>query len=120
MQPGTRNFLALDTKSRRRNFCKSLAPISTGCCGSGKVLNLDISDRIVVTTPLARHREAITAHEGFLRNERLAERLEVSPTQNGGISCLSGEDVFCYHHAVREHVRTPRTAANCIQCRREP
>jgi isoleucyl-tRNA synthetase len=61
-----------------------------------KALNLDISDRIVVSySAPPRIAEAITAHEAFLRNELLAERLEMSPTQNGGVKlALSGEDVF--------------------------
>jgi hypothetical protein len=59
-------------------------------------LNLDISDRIVVTySAPARISEAIAAHEAFLRNELLAERLEKSATPNGGVKlALSGEDVF--------------------------
>jgi len=46
-------------------------------------------------TASPRISKAITAHEAFLRNELLAERLEMSPTQNGGTKlALSGEDVF--------------------------
>ena len=61
-----------------------------------KALNLDISDRIVVQYSASpRIAEAISAHEGFLRNELLAERLERSPAQNGGVKlALSGEDVY--------------------------
>ena len=61
-----------------------------------KALKLDISDRIVVgyfASP--RVAEAIAAHEAYLRNELLAERLEASATPNGGAKLsLSGEDIF--------------------------
>jgi isoleucyl-tRNA synthetase len=61
-----------------------------------KALNLDISDRIVVSYSASpRIAEAISAHEAFLRNELLAERLEMRPAQNGGVKlALSGEDIF--------------------------
>ena len=61
-----------------------------------KTLKLDISDRIVVlyfASP--RIADAIAAHETYLRNELLAERLEASATPNGGAKLsLSGEDIF--------------------------
>jgi isoleucyl-tRNA synthetase len=61
-----------------------------------KVLNLDISDRIVVSyTAPPRIAEAITAHEAYLRNELLAERLEPSAQQNGAQKLsLNGEEIF--------------------------
>ena len=61
-----------------------------------KALNLDISDRIVVSyTAPPRIAEAITAHEAYLRNELLAERLEPSTQQNGAAKLsLNGEEIF--------------------------
>jgi isoleucyl-tRNA synthetase len=61
-----------------------------------KALNLDISDRIVVSyTAPPRIAEAITTHEAYLRNELLAERLEPSAQQNGAAKLsLNGEDIF--------------------------
>jgi isoleucyl-tRNA synthetase len=61
-----------------------------------KALNLDISDRIVVSyTAPPRIAEAITAHEAYLRNELLAERLEPSAQQNGAAKLsLNGEEIF--------------------------
>jgi hypothetical protein len=61
-----------------------------------KVLNLDISDRIVVIyTASPRIAAAIATHESYLRNELLAERLEPSATQNGGATLsLSGEEIL--------------------------
>ena len=60
-----------------------------------KALNLNISDRIVVSySASARIAEAIAAHESYLRHELLAERLEPSATQNGGAKLsLSGEEI---------------------------
>jgi isoleucyl-tRNA synthetase len=61
-----------------------------------KALNLDISDRIVVTYVASpRIVAAIVAHEAYLRNELLAERLEAVATLNGGTKLsLGGEDIF--------------------------
>jgi isoleucyl-tRNA synthetase len=61
-----------------------------------KALNLDISDRIVVTyTAPPRIAEAISTHEAYLRNELLAERLEPSAKQNGAAKLsLNGEEIF--------------------------
>ena len=60
-----------------------------------KALNLDISDRIVVSyTASPRIAAAIAAHEAYLRNELLAERLEPNARQNGGATLsLSGEEI---------------------------
>ena len=60
-----------------------------------KVLNLNISDRIVVSYSASpRIAEAITAHEAYLRNELLAERLELSRSPNGGATlALGGEEI---------------------------
>jgi len=61
-----------------------------------KAMNLDISDRIVVSYAAPpRIAEAITAHEAYLRNELLAERLEFGAPQNGAARLsLSGEEIF--------------------------
>jgi isoleucyl-tRNA synthetase len=61
-----------------------------------KVLDLNISDRIVVSyTAPARIAEAIVEHQDYLRNELLAERLEPSAGQNGGAKLsLNGEEIF--------------------------
>jgi isoleucyl-tRNA synthetase len=61
-----------------------------------KALNLDISDRIVVSySAPTRIAEAITAHAAYLRNELLAERLEPSAQQNGAAKLsLNGEEIF--------------------------
>ena len=61
-----------------------------------KALNLDISDRIVVSyTAPPRIAEAITAHEAYLRNELLAEQLEARAQQNGAAKLsLNGEEIF--------------------------
>jgi isoleucyl-tRNA synthetase len=61
-----------------------------------KVLNLNISDRIVVSYSASpRIAEAIAAHEGYLRNELLAEKLELSASPNGGAKlALGGEEIL--------------------------
>lgn len=95
LEQGT--FLALDTTLTPELLQEGLArDFNRLLQDQRKALNLDISDRIVVQyTASARIAEAITAHEGFLRNELLAERLERSPAQNGGVKLvLSGEDVY--------------------------
>jgi isoleucyl-tRNA synthetase len=95
LEQGT--FLALDTKLTPELLQEGLArDFNRMLQDQRKALNLDISDRIVVSYSASpRIAEAITAHEAFLRNELLAERLEMSPTQNGGVKlALSGEDIF--------------------------
>jgi isoleucyl-tRNA synthetase len=95
LEQGT--FLALDTKLTPELLQEGLArDFNRMLQDQRKGLNLDISDRIVVSYSASpRIAEAITAHEAFLRNELLAERLEMSPAQNGGIKLvLSGEDIF--------------------------
>jgi len=95
LEQGT--FLALDTKLTPDLLQEGLArDFNRMLQDQRKALNLDISDRIVVSYSASpRIAEAITAHEAFLRNELLAERLEMSPTQNGGVKLvLSGEDIF--------------------------
>jgi isoleucyl-tRNA synthetase len=95
LEQGT--FLALDTKLTPELLQEGLArDFNRMLQDQRKALNLDISDRIVISYSASpRIAEAITAHEAFLRNELLAERLEASATQNGGLKlALSGEDVF--------------------------
>src|SRR5262249_31315171 len=60
-----------------------------------KALNLKISDRIAIRVGAPpRIAEAITAHQAFLRDELLAEKLEVSGTTKDGIKMsLGGEDI---------------------------
>lgn len=90
-------FLALDTTLTPELLQEGLArDFNRMLQDQRKALNLDISDRIVVSYSASpRLAEAITAHEAFLRNELLAERLELSPAQNGGVKlALSGEDIF--------------------------
>jgi isoleucyl-tRNA synthetase len=79
-------FLALDTKLTPELLQEGLA----------RDFNRMLQDqRKALNFASPRIAEAITAHEAFLRNELLAERLELSPTQNGGVKlALSGEDVF--------------------------
>ncbi|MBZ5620336.1 MAG: class I tRNA ligase family protein [Acidobacteriia bacterium] len=60
-----------------------------------KALNLDISDRIVVTYWASpRIAEAIAAHEEYLRSELLAERLELDRDQPHGGRFLLGEEIL--------------------------
>jgi isoleucyl-tRNA synthetase len=95
LEEGT--FLALDTtvtpelaqEGLARDFNRSVQDLR-------KAMNLNISDRIVVSyfAP-PRVAEAIAAHESYLRHELLADRLEASATQNGGSKLsLSGEEVM--------------------------
>jgi isoleucyl-tRNA synthetase len=90
-------FLALDTTLTPELLQEGLArDFNRLLQDQRKTLNLDISDRIIVTySAPPRISDAIAAHEAFLRNELLAERLEKSATPNGGVKlALSGEDVF--------------------------
>ncbi|HEY2546361.1 MAG TPA: DUF5915 domain-containing protein, partial [Candidatus Acidoferrum sp.] len=95
LEQGT--FLALDTALTPELLQEGLArDFNRMLQDQRKALNLDISDRIVVQYSASpRIAEAIHAHEAFLRNELLAERLELSATPNGGVKlALSGEDIF--------------------------
>ena len=60
-----------------------------------KTLNLDISDRIVVTYRASpRIAEAIATHQEYLRSELLAERLELNGAQEHGATLtLGGEEI---------------------------
>jgi isoleucyl-tRNA synthetase len=59
-------------------------------------MNLDISDRIVVTyRASARIAAAIAAHEEYLRSELLAERLELCADQPHAVKLsLGGEEIL--------------------------
>jgi isoleucyl-tRNA synthetase len=95
LEQGT--FLALDTALTPELLQEGLArDFNRMLQDQRKALNLDISDRIVVQYSASpRIAQAIHAHEAFLRNELLAERLELSATPNGGVKlALSGEDIF--------------------------
>ena len=95
LEQGT--FLALDTTLTPELLQEGLArDFNRMLQDQRKALNLDISDRIVVTySASARIEQAIRAHQDFLRSELLAERLEKSATPNGGVKlALSGEDIF--------------------------
>jgi isoleucyl-tRNA synthetase len=61
-----------------------------------KAMNLDISDRIVVTYWASpRISDAIAAHQEYLRSELLAERLELNPDQPHGVNLsLGGEEIL--------------------------
>ena len=59
-----------------------------------KAMGLDISDRIVVRySAPPRIAQAIQAHEAYLRNELLAERLEAGAAGEGTKLALSGEEI---------------------------
>jgi isoleucyl-tRNA synthetase len=95
LEQGT--FLALDTTLTPELAQEGLArDFNRLVQDQRKAMNLNISDRIVVSYFASpRITEAIAAHEAYLRHELLAERLESSASQNGGAKLsLSGEDVF--------------------------
>ena len=95
LEQGT--FLALDTTLTPELLQEGVArDFNRLMQDQRKALKLDISDRIVVSYAASpRIAEAIAAHETYLRNELLAERLELSVTQKGGTKLLlSGEEIF--------------------------
>ena len=95
LEQGT--FLALDTTLTPELLQEGVArDFNRLMQDQRKALNLDISDRIVVSYAASpRIAEAIAAHEAYLRNELLAERLELSVTQKSGTKLLlSGEEIF--------------------------
>jgi isoleucyl-tRNA synthetase len=90
-------FMALDTTLTPELLQEGLArDFNRLMQDHRKALHLDISDRIVVSYAASpRIASAIAAHEDYLRNELLAERLELSASANGGEKLsLSGEDIF--------------------------
>ncbi|HVP45580.1 MAG TPA: class I tRNA ligase family protein [Bryobacteraceae bacterium] len=95
LEQGT--FMALDTTLTPELLQEGLArDFNRLIQDQRKALNLDISDRIVVSYAASpRIAAAITAHDAYLRNELLAERLEPSAPQNGAAKLsLSGEEIF--------------------------
>src|SRR5580704_3301401 len=90
-------FLALDTTLTPELLQEGLArDFNRLVQDQRKALNLNISDRIAVSYSASpRLAEAIAAHESYLRHELLADRLELSGTQNGGEKLsLSGEEIM--------------------------
>jgi isoleucyl-tRNA synthetase len=61
-----------------------------------KALNLDVSDRIAITCCASqRLKDAICAHESFLRSELLAKQLDFCAALPDGLNLkLGGEDIF--------------------------
>ena len=95
LEQGT--FLALDTTLTPELLQEGVArDFNRLMQDQRKALKLDISDRIVVSYAASpRIAEAIAVHETYLRNELLAERLELSVTQKSGTKLLlSGEEIF--------------------------
>jgi isoleucyl-tRNA synthetase len=95
LEQGT--FMALDTALTPELLQEGLArDFNRLVQDQRKALSLDISDRIVVSyTASARIAEAIMAHEAYLCDELLAERLQRSDTSNGALKLsLGGEDIF--------------------------
>jgi isoleucyl-tRNA synthetase len=95
LEQGT--FLALDTALTPELLQEGLArDFNRLIQDQRKVMNLEISDRIVVryfASP--RIAEAIATHADYLRNELLAERLEASASPNGEAKlALGGEEIF--------------------------
>jgi isoleucyl-tRNA synthetase len=89
-------FMALDTTLTPELVQEGLArDFNRLVQDQRKVLNLDISDRIAVCYAASpRIADAIKAHEAYLRNELLAERLEQASTTDGVKLPLSGEEIF--------------------------
>jgi len=89
-------FVALDTALTPELLQEGLArDFNRLVQDQRKALNLNISDRIVVSyfAP-PKIAEAIVAHEAYLRNELLAERLELTTSPNGGAKlALGGEQI---------------------------
>jgi isoleucyl-tRNA synthetase len=95
LEQGT--FLVLDTTLTPELLQEGLArDFNRAVQDQRKAMNLNISDRIAVTYSASpRIAEAIAAHESYLRHELLADRVELSATQNGGEKLsLSGEEVM--------------------------
>jgi isoleucyl-tRNA synthetase len=90
-------FLALDTTLTPELLQEGVArDFNRLMQDQRKALGLDISDRIAVSYAASpRIADAIAAHQDYLRNELLAERLEPSTTQNGAAKLtLGGEEIF--------------------------
>jgi len=94
LEQGT--FVALDTTLTPELVQEGLArDFNRLVQDQRKALNLDISDRIAVRYAASpRIADAIKAHEAYLRNELLAERLERASMPDGVRLPLSGEEIF--------------------------
>jgi isoleucyl-tRNA synthetase len=94
LEQGT--FMALDTTLTPELVQEGLArDFNRLVQDQRKALNLDVSDRIAVRYAASpRIADAINAHEAYLRNELLAERLERTSTTDGVKLPLSGEEIF--------------------------
>ena len=94
LEQGT--FMALDTTLTPELVQEGLArDFNRLVQDQRKALNLDISDRIAVRYAASpRIADAIKAHEAYLRNELLAERLERASMPDGVRLPLSGEEIF--------------------------
>lgn len=88
-------FLALDTTLSPELLKEGVArDFNRLMQDQRKALNLDISDRIVVSYAASpRIAEAIMEHEAFLCSELLAEKLELGSANGGTKLSLSGEDI---------------------------
>jgi isoleucyl-tRNA synthetase len=94
LEQGT--FMALDTTLTPELVQEGLArDFNRLVQDQRKALNLDISDRVAVRYAASpRIADAIKAHEAYLRNELLAERLERVSMPDGVRLPLSGEEIF--------------------------
>ena len=89
-------FMALDTALTPELIEEGLArDFNRLVQDQRKVMNLEISDRIAVSYSVPpRIAQAIRAHEAYLRNELLAERLEPGGAGEGTRLVLNGEEIY--------------------------
>ena len=89
-------FMALDTALTAELMEEGLArDFNRLVQDQRKVMGLEISDRIVVRySAPPRIAQAIQAHEAYLRNELLAERLEAAGAGEGTRLVLNGEEIW--------------------------
>ncbi len=95
LEQGT--FMALDTALTPELLQEGLArDFNRLLQDQRKALNLDISDRILIRYSASpRIAQAIAAHQDYLRNELLAEGLELNGEQNSGAKLsLGGEEIL--------------------------
>jgi isoleucyl-tRNA synthetase len=95
LEQGT--FLALDTALTPELLQEGLArDFNRLLQDQRKALNLNVSDRILIRYSASpRIAKAIAAHESYLRNELLAESLELNGDQNGAAKLsLGGEEIL--------------------------
>jgi isoleucyl-tRNA synthetase len=90
------SFMALDTTLTPELLQEGIArDFNRLIQDQRKTLGLNISDRITIVYSASPHvADAITTHEAYLRNELLAESLELTATKNGGTPLqLAGEEI---------------------------